>query len=215
MTDLGELPRRAARDAGRWRAALVGDSNSHHLVGDVAMAAYRLDEKPPWASDEKVCDALLVVQEPALAAFVEFKGRVDEDRAAKALAQLEAAIAHFARTADARAHGAQHHAKWSRGEDLPSFTDGRNERAFTLAPGHKVLAVVMGSGVGASGGSRAWPPRTLTVAARSILVVFANTQGSSEESPMELDRFLAAIGVAPTTAPAARSERPAKRKKKQ
>lgn len=183
-------PPTVAQTGRQWIARLedVPGAAFVALAHDTPMTAYRLDQTAPWQPGEKRCDALLVVEDPAVVVFVEHKGGIDADGHDKAVAQITAAIEHFAH---ANPHGGVHHGQWAQGDDLPMYPQGRHTRALQGDRAHRVVGAV----VGRSGGARTWPVPTVTVGTKTATIYTVPPRWRRNDPPRPLREFLGDLQV--------------------
>lgn len=158
------------------------------LIHDAPMSAYRLDQAAPWQPGEKRCDALLVVEDPAVVVFVEHKGSIDGDGHDKAVAQITAAMEHFAH---ATSHGSTHHAQWATTDDLPTYPQGRQTGTVRVDRAHHVVGAI----VGRSGGARRWPIPTVTYGTKTATIYTVPPRWTRRDPPRALREFLDELQV--------------------
>lgn len=147
------------------------------------LAAYALDTDA-WSAPGKRPDGVIVSEwtPGPFVCFVELKGAFDE----KGLDQLEAGVDHFAPSG--RSHGAEHHAAFALGQDLPLGQRRPRESPTEVrpAPEHSVGGVLMV----ARRGTRV-PPRIIVREGKRVaLVVVQHHGGRAEWDAAQLAREL-------------------------
>jgi hypothetical protein len=139
-------------------------------------------EQAPWRDREKHCDGLVVgsVDGESIVCFVELKGTHDE----RAMDQLAGTVDHFhpaGRQGAARAHGDEHHDRWSAGEDTWAHMPSADHRVVGVAIGfHRVPRA---------------PPTFNTLGGKNVGVVAVQVARERNQAVVSLEQVLRNNGL--------------------
>lgn len=117
------------------------------ITHDDELTAYQLDDDDvAWESESKRPDGVVLgtLDGVSVVCFIELKTtlKADEDRAVKALAQVESALTHFhpsERAGRPRSHGDEHHDRFTSGDDELEVHPARDHRVLALGVTFRAL----------------------------------------------------------------------------